>query len=153
MKFTLKQDLSLDENEIIIKHNGDAKTITALYDFLLNQSKTSASLELYKDDQQFYLDINDLIFFETSSGIIYAHTISQALETKYKLYELEDLLPDNFVRISKSTICNVKYIHSINRNLTASGLVRFRNTSKEVYVSRMYYPNLKLQLEKRLFNE
>ncbi len=153
MKFTLKQDSSLDEDEIVVNHNGNPETLTILYNFLLNQSKASASLELYKDDQQFYLSIDDLVFFETSDNIIYAHTISQAFETKYKLYELEKLLPDFFVRISKSTICNVNYIHSINRHLTSLRLVKFKDTNKEVYVSRMYYPNLKLQLEKRLHNE
>lgn len=153
MKFTILQDDSLEDNEVVVKHNGDAKTISDLYNFLSNQSKASASLELYKDDQQFYLNIDELVFFETSANIIYAHTVSQAYETKYKLYELEALLPNFFMRISKSTICNINYIHSINRQLTASGLIKFRNTNKEVYVSRMYYPKLKLQLEKRLYNE
>lgn len=153
MKFTLQQDKTLDENEIVVKHNGDSKIVEDLYKFLSNQSKASASLELYKDNQQFYLDIDDLVFFETSENIIYAHTINQAYETKYKLYELEALLPDFFMRISKSTICNINYIYSINRNLTATGLIKFKDSQKEVYVSRMYYPKLKLQLEKRLYNE
>ncbi len=153
MKFTLLQDDDLEVDEIIIKHNANSKTISDLYNYLLNQSKASSSLELYKDDQQFYLSIDDLVFFETDDNVIYAHTIDQAYQTKYKLYELEELLPDSFVRISKSAICNVSYIYSINRNLTSLRLIKFKNTNKEVYVSRMYYPSLKSQLEKRLYNE
>lgn len=152
MKFTIIHDQNLNDDEIVIKHNKDLETVKALSDFLLNRNKTLAPLKLYKDDLQFYLNLSDLVFFETSENIVYAHTQTQAFETKYKLYELEELLPDFFVRISKSTICNVNYIHSINRNLTSLRLVKFKATSKEVYVSRMYYPNLKAQLEKRLHN-
>ncbi len=153
MKFTLKQDKSLEENEFVINHNGDSKSIATLYEFLLNQSKSSQRLKLFLDEEIVYFDPDDLIFFETSDNILYAHSYSNAYTTQYKLYELEKLLPNHFLRISKSTICNINHIYSISRNITASGLIKFKNTNKQVYVSRMYYPNLKIQLERRLLNE
>ena len=70
----------------------------------------------------------------------------QVYEVKYKLYELEGILPNNFMRVSKSTILNVNYIYSITRNLTSSSLVEFKNTHKKVYVSRYYYKPLKIKL-------
>lgn len=153
MKFTLKHDKNLDDNEFVITHNGDSQTISQLYDFLLNQSKQATSLDLYKDEIEYYINVRELIFFETSVNQVYAHSQNLALLCKHKLYELEDLLPNNFVRVSKSCIVNVNYIYSINRNLSSTRLIKFKSTSKEVYVSRMYYPNLKIQLEKRLENE
>lgn len=153
MKFTLKQDKNLDKDEFIIKHNGDSETIAKLYDFLLNQSKQVTSLNLSKDEIEYYIDVKDLIFFETSDSDIYAHTQNQALKCKYKLYELEEILPDNFTRVSKSCIVNINYIYSITRSLSSPRLIKFKNTSKEVYVSRRYLSNLKILLEKRLSNE
>ena len=70
-------------------------------------------------------------------------------QTKYKLYELEDILPGFFMRVSKSTILNTNHIYSINRNLTASSVVAFSDTHKQVYVSRYYYKPLISKLEEK----
>ena len=70
-------------------------------------------------------------------------------QVKYKLYELEELLPRFFMRVSKSAILNTNHIYSINRNLTASSVVAFLNTHKQVYVSRYYYKPLISKLEEK----
>ncbi|OYO43052.1 hypothetical protein CG709_20430 [Lachnotalea glycerini] len=44
---------------------------------------------------------------------------------------------------------NVNQIYSISRNLTASSIVQFQNTHKQVYVSRYYYKLLKQKLEEK----
>ena len=63
MKFTLLKDENLDKDEYVITHNGDSQTISKLYDFLLNQSKQTTALNLYKDEIEFYINVNELIFF------------------------------------------------------------------------------------------
>lgn len=153
MKFTFEEDASLKEDEIVIKHNNNQKLILKLSSFLSNVEKASSSLKVYKDENEYYLDTKEFIFFETANGIVYAHTVNSAYEVKYKLYELEEMLANNFVRISKSSICNVNHIFSIKRNIASSNQVSFNNSNKKVYVSRMYYPILKTKLEKRLYNE
>ena len=44
---------------------------------------------------------------------IYGRTREEAYEVRQKLYELEEILPIAFCRISKSTIVNTKQIYSI----------------------------------------
>ena len=91
------------------------------------------------------------MFFESDGSIINAHTKNEIYQTKYKLYELEDLLPGIFMRISKSAIVNTEHIYSINRSLTSSSVISFADTHKQVYVSRYYYKALINKLsEKRL---
>ncbi|MCL2487401.1 MAG: LytTR family transcriptional regulator, partial [Oscillospiraceae bacterium] len=68
---------------------------------------------------------------------------------KQRLYELEELLPPHFVRISKSAIANTRHIFSINRNLAASSLVQFNRSHKQAYVSRKYYPALRQKLDRK----
>ena len=77
------------------------------------------------------------------------NTGNDLYEARYKLYELEEILPGFFMRVSKSTILNTTHIFSINRNLTASSVVAFENTHKKVYVSRYYYKPLIRKLEER----
>ena len=93
--------------------------------------------------------MDEILFFETDSDGINAHTRDNIYQTKYKLYELEELLPGSFMRISKSAIVNTSHIYSISRNLTASSVVAFADTHKQVYVSRYYYKPLINKLEEK----
>ena len=52
------------------------------------------------------------------------------------------MLPGFFMRVSKSTILNTDRVYSLTRNLTASSLVTFADSHKQVYVSRNYYKAL-----------
>jgi len=106
-------------------------------------------LVFYKDATEYYLELDEILFFETDESGISAHTRKDVYQTKYKLYELEDLLPGFFMRVSKSTILNTRHIYSINRNLTASSVVAFAGTHKQVYVSRYYYKPLISKLEEK----
>lgn len=150
MKFTFKHDELLEDNELVIHHNSSPELLDELYRFLMNQKKTAASLVLYSRDEQFFVKADDLIFFETEGNLVYAHSHNQVYESKYRLYELEKILPSHFMRISKSTICNINEIRSLSRTLTTATSVTFKNSLKTVYVSRMYYKDLQTQLEKRI---
>ena len=90
-----------------------------------------------------------ILFFETEDNQVFAHTKKDVYQTKYRLYELEELLPGSFIRVSKSTILNVSHVLSIKKNLTASSEVWFEGTHKQVYVSRNYYKQLKQRLEEK----
>lgn len=77
-----------------------------------------------------------------------AHTVDQVYRTKYKLYELEELLPGYFMRASKSAILNTNKIYSITHSLS-NCIVQFQNTHKQIYVSRYYYKPLRERLEEK----
>ena len=103
----------------------------------------------YKEDTEYYLSLDEILFFETEAKEVWVHTTDKMYQTRYKLYELEELLPGHFMRVSKSTILNTNRIYSITRNLTASSVVEFMGSHKQVYVSRYYYKPLKCKLEEK----
>lgn len=140
-----------EEPEIIIRCHELTPEIIRLQQILAESDKKSGQMIFYKGDTEYYMNLSKILFFQTDSSTIYAHTVNDAYETKYKLYELEELLPSTFVRISKSAIVNSSLIYSIQRNLTSSSVISFNNTHKEIYVSRAYYKLLKNKMdEKRL---
>lgn len=112
-----------------------------------------AEIHLYRGNTEYYLTLDEILFFETDSDGINAHTRDNIYQTKYKLYELEELLPGSFMRISKSAIVNTSHIYSISRNLTASSVVAFADTHKQVYVSRYYYKPLINKLEEKRLHQ
>ncbi len=154
MKIQIKTDPSLGKDEIILlchQKNEKVQQIKRLIDEMVSGQ---TSMVVYKDKQEIYLPVSEILFFETSGTAIYAHTAKEMYETSYKLYELEEILPGYFLRVSKSTIANIHRIAGISRNLTASSTIAFGSTHKQAYVSRHYFKTLKLRLEeKRNFYE
>lgn len=116
-----------------------------IQEVLLKKPKIS----FYQDGKEYYFPIDQILFFETDGNTVYAHTSDHLYKVKERLYELEQLLPTSFLRISKSTILNTHHVYSIERNLTSYGLVEFYKSHKKVYVSRFYYKTLKQKLEER----
>lgn len=149
MKIRIDIEEDLTESEVIIKCAGIDDTIAKIQNAITAISTSQEKFIFYKDETEYYLSLDKILFFETEGSQIFAHTKRDVYQTKYRLYELEELLPNNFLRVSKSTILNMNHIYSITRNLTASSEVQFEGTHKQVYVSRNYYKQLKLRLEEK----
>jgi len=136
-----------EEDEIIIRCNRVDENVSKLQTFI--QSMSAPKMIFYKDAQEYYFPLEEILFFETEGEQIHAHTADDAFRVKYRLYELEELLPHFFIRAAKGTIVNTTRIYSINRNLTASSQVKFSGTHKQVYVSRHYFGALKEKMNMR----
>lgn len=150
MKIRIEVDKEIQEDEVIIKCKQLNDDVTNIQKALTDILSKKAQIIFYKNNSEYYIPLSEILFFETEESSISAHTIDNIYQVKYKLYELEDILPNNFMRVSKSTILNIDYIYSITKNLTSSSIVEFQNTHKKVYVSRHYYKLLKFKLlEKR----
>lgn len=149
MKIRIDVDEKNVEEEVIVRCRQLNSEVIRLQK-LLEQSMTNTNqLVFFKGETEYYLSNEEILFFETDGGVIYAHTVDDVFQTKYKLYELEELLPRAFLRISKSAIVNTDKIYAIHRNLTSSSLVAFQHTHKQIYVSRSYYKLLKDKLEEK----
>ena len=147
MKLRIELTDDSDEDEVVIRCGRVDDTIQKLQEYIL--TLTAPKLIFYKDSQEYYLSLDEILFFETDGEQVFAHTKKDAFKVKYRLYELEDMLPRNFVRAAKGTIVNTQEIYAINRNLTASSLISFSGTHKQIYVSRHYYSSLKAKMKER----
>ena len=149
MKIRIELINDLAEDEVLIRCGQVDDTIKKIQQYILEQSTLNSKIIFYKQNQEYYFPLNEVLFFETEGEHIYAHTANDAYRIKYRLYELEEVLPRNFVRAAKSTIVNVLQVYSIARSLTASSLIQFVNSYKKVYVSRYYYKELRQRLNER----
>lgn len=149
MKIKIELDEQLQEGEIIIRANSLNQKVLDIQKTLYDLSKYQQTIVFYQGDRSYYLPLEDILFFETDGKEILAHTIDQMYTIKYRLYELEEILPGYFMRVSKSTILNIKRIYSLTRSLPSNCSVQFQNTHKQVHVSRYYYKPLKSRLEEK----
>ncbi|HOJ48802.1 MAG TPA: LytTR family DNA-binding domain-containing protein [Bacillota bacterium] len=149
MKIRIETVEGLQEDEVIIRCGRVDDTIQRIHNFIKEQSLLKTGFTFYKQNQEYYFPVEEVLFFETDDERVYAHTADDAFLMKYRLYELEEILPRCFIRVSKSTIVNTRKIYSIERNLTSSSLIKFADSHKHVYVSRHYYKQLKERMDER----
>lgn len=147
MKIKLNIDPDAKNTEITITTSKMDDQIARLYK-QLQGINTPDQLEVIREQTSYYLKVNDILFFETDSKIVMAHTADKAYQVKYKLYELEELLSGKFLRISKSTIINLDQVYSITRSIS-NCKIQFQNSYKTVYASRHYYRDLRDRLDER----
>lgn len=149
MKIRIELRNDLEEDEVLIRCGRVDDTIGKIQQFILEQSSQVGKITLYKQNQEFYVPLGDILFFETEGEHVYAHTADDTYRVKERLYELEEKLPKSFIRAAKGAVLNTKQVYSVARNLTASSLVKFSNSHKQVYVSRYYYKELRQRLNER----
>ena len=118
MKIKIEFDDSIDEEEVIIRCSELSDKIQNIQRTLSELNGTVNSLVFYKHETEFYLSLDQILFFETGSDGVSAHTLNDIFQTRYKLYELEELLPGYFMRISKSAYI----VRRLQRSLTLTFL-------------------------------
>lgn len=92
-----------------------------------------------KEDQQFFLDVNDICFIESMGHDVLIHTSDVTYNSGDRLKALEQVLPaDRFLRVSNSSIVNLKKIKRIESSLLQKFILHMSNGSK-VDVTRSYY--------------
>jgi len=141
---------SLEEDEIVIRCKKLDNTVQKVHQAIMKEISATPKLTFYKKNEAYYFLPEKVLFFETDNDCVYAHTANDVFRIRFRLYELEEMLPGQFVRISKSAIINMQHIFAIDRNLTSASLVRFQESHKQVYVSRFYYKNLREKLKERV---
>ena len=106
LKVKIEIDPEVTGCEVTIKCAEVDSTVVGIQKLLSDTNSQIGQISFFKEDSEYFLPLNKILFFETDGGVIRAHTANDEFEAKYKLYELEERLPAYFTRISKSTILN-----------------------------------------------
>ncbi|KRN93113.1 LytTR family DNA-binding domain-containing protein [Pediococcus stilesii] len=147
MKVRVEINQEFKDGEVIIRAPEYTSDIQEIKNLIERQNATQKVMAFYQDSTEFYLEVGDILFFETEDRQVLSHTGSDMYTTHSRLYELEEQLPVQFVRISKSCIVNVTKILALTKSLS-NCLIQFQNTHKQVYASRRYYKPLQEKLKK-----
>ena len=149
MKVHIEWIEGLPEDEVIIRCGRVDDRMQRIQRYILDQSKQVSEMVFYKENQEFYFPLEQVLFFETEGDFIFAHTAKDEYKIRYRLFELNEILPRYFIRTSKSAIVNTLQIYSITRSITASSRIQFKDSHKHIYVSRHYYNDLRNRLSER----
>lgn len=149
MKVKIEIEEGLAEEEVILRCSRLSDNIVSLQNYISKQGNARRCLSLRNAGTEFYIPMEGIYFFETEGRQMRAHTADRIFSCDYRLYELEELLPGSFMRISKSSIANLDLVYSVTRNLTASSVMEFAGSSKKAMVSRAYFKAVTERLKDR----
>ena len=141
MKLRIVIDKNRDEEILIYAHEKTA--LLCEIEQLVNND--SFDLTGYGETETIKLNLNEICCFITEDSKVYALTEQGKYRLKSRLYQIEENLNDNFVKINQSCIANIKKIDKFKASVGGALTVIFKN-GYEDYVSRRNLKNVKERL-------
>ncbi|KJY62779.1 uncharacterized protein JG30_02280 [Bombilactobacillus mellifer] len=147
MKVEFKKDESLhDEIRVEVKSAEQDSTINKLLAYISKFDKQERSLLPIKtNDRIVTIKMNTLIKIEVQATSLTYYTTAEVVKTTGRLYQVLEVLNDNFVQVSRHAIINLNYLESIENGFAGNMIVRLANNLK-TDVSRKYLPELEKEL-------
>jgi len=110
----LKESLERAKKEINTNHNFNQK-LDNLFANLNNSKQKECLNKIAVMEKDYYLMLNfaDIYYFSTKDKKVWAHCHKKSYMTSFQLKELEKMLPEQFFRIHKSYIVNLKHIKAV----------------------------------------
>lgn len=131
-----------EEEQIIVK----CRNLSPELLNVLNTIKTRGNLLIANMGSEIHrVDPRDVFYIETVDNKTFVYCKSSVYESKQKLYELEELKMNDFLRISKSCIVNLSKIKSLIPSMSGR-LEAVLSNGERVVISRQYVNDLKKNL-------
>ena len=141
MKIKL-ESADLPETEVIIRGDVTGEEVVSLLQLL--RKRNNGKLLLYKEEEQYIMDADEIVFFEVLDSKVYAYTRQDTYETKLKLYELkEQLAAQPFAQINKSVLVNINCVKSIQAEFSGNYRLKLKNRKETLTISRKYFKEFK----------
>lgn len=138
MNFKLIIDKTREE-EIIIYAKEKTKLIIDIEKLIRDNQNILVG---YKNDEIVPIDLKLVNCFLVENNKVYALTDKEKLQIKQRLYKIEEMLNDDFIKINQSCIANIKNIERFSVSFSASLKVIFKNGYCD-YVSRRNLKHIK----------
>ena len=145
MKLEFDINEKYQDDKIIICAN---KITDELQEFVnkLNNEKNN-KIYGYKNDKIFILEENKIeTIYSENKKVFIRYENGNIYETKKRIYEFENNLPNKFVRISNSEIVNFDKVQNLDFKIVGTIILNFY-TDIYTYVSRRYVKKIREYLE------
>lgn len=138
MKYKLIIDETKDEELIITCHH-KREVFDQIEQLITNMD---AQLIGYENEDIVILNYDDVVCFISDNNKVFALVGKHKYLIKKRLYQIEEQLDLNYVRINQSCIANIKQISKFSASFNGFLQVHFKNGYSD-YVSRRELKNVK----------
>lgn len=138
MKFRLIIDKSCEEEVVVYAHKESKLTdeIKRIAESDANELVGYVEREVYK------IGLSEVCCFVAEENNVYAVTSKNKFKVKLRLYQIEEMLNDGFIKINQSCIANIKEIKKFDTSVSGTLKVIFKNGYTD-YVSRRNLKSVK----------
>lgn len=142
MKVEIKQVISKEDEQAVISAVTITEDIQNAIDILDNNCRV---IPVLSDGETVMCKTDKIYYIESVDKRSYVYTKENCYETKYRLYELEEVLNASFFRCSKAMIINIRKIKSVKGELNGRMNAELLN-GEQIVISRAYVKELKRKL-------
>lgn len=143
MKIEIDIDDRYPDTEVTIK----APRLTPDIEKMISRIRmVNMQIAVKRNNETYLLDIEKILYIEGVERNTFIYTTDAMYESELKLYEIEqELLEQDFIRVSKQTIINLKKVKSLKADINRKIRVTLQN-GEQIIVSRMYSDELRKRL-------
>lgn len=143
----MKIEIDIDEEYSDVSVQIKAPRISQDIEKMISMMRMiNMQLAVKRNDETYLLDTDRILYIESVERNTFVYTEDALYESDLKLYEIEqELLKQNFIRISKQSIINLRKIKSLKADVNRKIRVTLIN-DEQVLVSRMYANELRKRI-------
>ena len=142
MKLELNIDEKVKETLVVVNANKVDKEIRDLINYIEYSSDYLIGIV---EDKASIININEIIRVYIKDRKTFVVTVKDTYVVKKKLYEVENMVTRNFIKISQSEIANIRFIKNLDFSNTGTIVIKYKNSDIS-YVSRRMIKEFKLKL-------
>ena len=142
MKLELNIDEKVKETLVVVSANKIDKEVQNLINYIEYSSEYLIGIV---EDKASIIDIGEIIRVYIEDRKTFVVTLIDTYVVKKKLYEVENMVTRNFIKISQSEIANIKFIKNLDFSNTGTIVIKYKNSDIS-YVSRRMIKEFKLKL-------
>ena len=142
MKLELNIDEKVKETLVVVSANKIDKEVQNLINYIEYSSEYLIGIV---ENKASIIDIGEIIRVYIEDRKTFVVTLKDTYVVKKKLYEVENIVTRNFVKISQSEIANIKFIKNLDFSNTGTIVIKYKNSDIS-YVSRRMIKEFKLKL-------
>ena len=136
MRVTEKLVNNLEEEGVILQYIRLTKDFEEIKEYV--QHKGHALIGYTQDKDRRSVRVEDILYFETVDGRVFAYTVNSVYEIKGRLYQVEEKVSRRTIcRASKTMLVNVEHITSVRTALNGRLYARMEN-GEEILITRRY---------------
>lgn len=143
----MKIEINIDEKYSDVSVKIKAPRITQEIEKIVSLMRMiNMQIAVKREDETYLLDTDKILYIEAVERKTFVYTADASFESDLKLYEIEkELLEQDFIRISKQIIINLRKIKSLKADINRKIRVTLLN-DEQIIVSRMYADELRKRL-------
>ena len=136
MRVTEKLVNSPEEEGVTLEYIKLTKDFEEIKEYVMHKGDTLTGYR--QNREKVSVRIEDILYFETVDGLVFAYTVDCVYEIKGRLYQVEEKVNKrNICRASKTMLVNIEHIISVRTALNGRLYARMEN-GEEILITRRY---------------